>query len=587
MTTLHAQARRISVRVSAAAVLLTMLGASAPALAHDNVVVHRGMGEESVRRLNNPFLLPYLTEVGEGSYAEDVPATRSLGHFYNPETDSAPWFALGSGPAWQNSQDQFNAALIEYNNNNLVGTDAAFHRMGRALHFIQDMTSPAHVHDDQHATDDEDFEGWGPNHFFDYDYSAVAPKYAAVLTAEGFVKEIARLAYDMTLYQVDIDEDEGAQPASEYKDMFPSLHWEDGGFWGDDVWEVDRIGTFDCYGNGVFCNDGWWVVDENMVEDNSGRGGARRLRGFAYVENTGGNSAEPVPVVFKAVPNTAAETMLRLYGRLLYPEAVAYGAGLLQVFADAVGAPPVPTATATAAMTATPSATATPTEEGPPVPTATPTVSGVPSATPTPVPPSATPTPTATATPPGLCGPTPRSDCRGSIAAEKGSIFVRDRSGTLGDHFKWKWSKGTATTVADFGDPLTATNYAVCVYDTTAGVEALRMTLRIPASGDCGGRLCWRAIGDDGFKYSDAALTPDGVHKVLMRAGTAGRARLQVSARGPVLGLPPQTNGSIFAQDPRVVVQLVNDLPGGACWESRFSSPATRNSFEQFKDKSD
>lgn len=578
----HLKAQRTLVRLWSALVFSAVVGLGAPVRAHDNLVVHRAMGEESVRRLNNPFLLPYVSEVGEGSYAEDVPVTRSLGHFYNPETDSAPWFALGSGPATQNSQDQFNAGVNEYANNNLVGTDAAFHRIGRALHFIQDMTSPAHVHDDQHATDDEDFEGWGPSHVFDFDYSSVVPKYAAVMTAEGFVKEIGRLAYDMTSYQVDIDEDEGPQPASEYKDMFPSLHWEDGGFLGDDVWEVDRIGSFDCWANGVFCNDGWWVIDENQIEDNSGRGGARRLRGYAYVENTGGNSAEPVPLVFNGAANTAGETMLRLYGRLLYPEAIAYGAGLLQVFADAVGAPPVPTTTPTSTATDTP--TVTPTTIPP---TWTPTESTEPTATPTPLPPTASPTPTATSPPPGLCGPAPRTGCRGSTAPEKGKLTVKDRSGVLGDQFQWKWGSGVATALGDFGDPLATTNYAVCVYDTTAATPALRLSLRVPGGGDCGGRLCWKALGDNGFKYGDPALTPDGVYKMLLKAGPDGRARLQVLARGPVLALPPQTNGQIFDQDLSVVAQLVNDAPGGTCWESRFTSPATVSTFEQFKDKSD
>ena len=582
MSIVQTRAPRTSVRRLTVVALVAVLGVNTPALAHDNLVVHRGMGEESVRRLNNPFFLPYVAEVGEGSYAEDVPVTRSLGHFYNPETDSAPWFALGSGPAWQNSQDQFNAGVNEYANNNLVGTDATFHRIGRALHFIQDMTSPAHVHDDQHATDDEDFEGWGPSNFYSFDYSGVVPKYAAVLTAEGFVKELGDLAYDMTAYQVDIDEDEGPQPASEYKDMFPSLHWEDGGFLGDDVWEVDRVGSFDCWANGVFCNDGWWVIDENQLEDGSGRGGARRLRGYAYVENTGGNSSQPVPVVFNGVPNTAAETMLQLYGRLLYPEAIAYGAGLLQVFADAVGAPPVSTATPTA--TATDSPTTTPT--GIP-PTPTPTESTEPSPTPTAVAPTVTPTPTATATPPGLCAATPRTGCRGSTAPGKGSLSVKDRSGVLGDRLQWKLGSGAATSPSDFGDPLTTTNYALCVYDSAATSPTLRLSLRIPAGGDCGGRLCWKAVGDRGFKYGDPALTPDGVHKLLLKSGSDGHARLQVLARGPVLALPARLNGAIFEQDPSVVVQLVHDAPGGPCWESRFSSPATVSTFEQFKDKSD
>jgi len=547
------------------------------AWAHDNVVVHRRLGEESVLRLNNPFFFPYTAEVGEGSYAEDVPATRSLGHFYNPETDSAPWFALGSGAAWENSQVQYNAAMTEYGNNNLVGTDAAFHRMGRALHFIQDMTSPAHTHDDQHATDDEDFENWGPGNVDIFDYSAVTPKYAAQLSAEGFVKEIAQLVYDITAYQADIDEDESPQPNSEFKTMFPTLHWEDGGLFGDDVWEIDRVGSFDCFGNGVFCNDGWWMIDEGLIEDNSGQGGSRRLRGNAYIENTGGNSGDPIPVVFNGVPNTSNEALLHIYGRLLYPEAIAYGAGLLQVFANAVGAPQPPTATPTSTPTDTPTATLPP---------------GVPTSTPTDTPtsgiPSATPTSTPTATVPPVCAATPLPGCKTPVVPGKASLTVRNKPGTLKDQVSFKWLSGAHTDTVEFGNPTTTTNYALCIYDDNAGVPSLAVSARAPAGGLCArGRPCWSDLNGKGFKYTDSLLTPDGVQKVMLRAGLDTKAKVQVTVKGPYVTLPLQAGGQVFHQNPSVVVQLVNDAPTPRCWEARYSAPATKHLFEQFKDKAD
>ena len=66
---------------------------------------------------------------------------------------------VGVGPGDAELADQYDAAVSAYLGNNLVGTDAAFYRLGRAMHFIQDMTSPPHTHDDDHATGD-DFEGW-------------------------------------------------------------------------------------------------------------------------------------------------------------------------------------------------------------------------------------------------------------------------------------------------------------------------------------------------------------------------------------------------------------------------------------------
>ena len=386
--------------VSACMIALVAL-APTPGFAHENVFVHREMGHTSVDILGNPFYTAaFRTEIGNGCDNEDVPATRSLGHFYNPETDSAPSFAFGSGPAWDNSQTQYDAALVEYGNSNFIGTDAAFHRMGRALHFIQDMTSPAHTHDDDHPLE-EDFENFGPANFATYDYSNVVAESVVPATAEGYVKAIARIVYDLTDYQADISETTSSQPASELKDMFPSLHWSDGGFFGDDYFEIDRIGEFDC---DLLCFDDWWIIDETVSIDNSGPGGAKRWQGFGYIENTGGDGGAVVPTEFNGMANIGNQSMLQLYGQHLYPEAIAFGAGLLQVFADAVGAPPVPTPTltTTATPTATLTATSTPTPTVTPTATVTPTLT--PTATVTPIP---TPTPTVTTTATQTATPTP------------------------------------------------------------------------------------------------------------------------------------------------------------------------------------
>jgi hypothetical protein len=538
-----------------------LLSGATAALGHDNAVVHRRMAEESVACVDHAFYGGSNADVREGSYGEDVPATRSLGHFYNPETDSAPWFALGSGTAWQNSQDQYDAGLDEYDAGNLTGEDAAYYRIGRALHFIQDMTSVAHVHDDQHATDDEDFEDYGPPNFDSFDYSAVVPKFAGDPTAAGFVREIARLVYDKTIYEAELDAFDGCpsacQPPSLLRDMFPSLHYEDGGFFDGDVWVIDRIGPTDTFGG---LSDGWWIVDENKIEDNGGRGGSSRIRGGAYVENTGGDGGEPIPLVFDGSPNVEAETLLHLYARLLYPEAVAYGAGLLQVFADeATGATPTPT------PTATPSPTPTPT----PSPVVTPTPS---------------PTPTATPPPPlDLCGAAPRLDCRESTRARGSLLQVQDGPGMTRDRLLWRMSSGEATPIAALGDPfLGLTSYRLCLYDETSGGPFLASEAELPAGDYCRGKACWKRLPNQkGFVYGDADRTPDGVAKLVLKTGTEGKAKLILKAQGSRFAVPTLP----FEQAPRVTVQLLNSE--GSCWSATFGVPALQNDTAGFKDFSD
>ena len=601
-----------------AIVALLALCAAAPLRAHENVVVHRGLAHWSVDILANPFYTnAYRTEIGNGTEQEDVPATRSLGHFYNPETDSAPWFALGSGPATTNSQDQYNEAVSAYLGNNLIGTDAAFHRLGRAIHFIQDMTSPAHTHDDDHATGD-DFEGWGPDNYPAMDFSTVTPKFATPPTAAGFVSELANFIYDKTVYQTVIHESEDPQPNSLLKQMFPTLHFETGGFFFDDHFEIDRIGDWGC---DLGCADDWWIPDELLSTDNGGPGGVARHSGSAYVENTGGDGGPVIPVVFDGQTNSANETLLQLYARKFYPEAIAYGAGLLQVFASQVGPTPTVTATrtgtATATATATSSATATPTapSTATSTATATPTASATPTAvatatstsTRTATPTSsatgtatrtatvtATPTasatgsasatrtdtptvtPTPTTTP--LCVATPRSGCGTPAVPGKSLVQLRDSST---DKFLWRWSAGDAS-LGQFGRPEQDAAYALCIYDG----NALAMDLQIPPGDFCGGYPCWKP-GTRGFKYKGRGSNADGVDTVLLKEGSGGRAKLLVKAKGAALALPTpfDPNSVQFAQSPSVRVQLVNTE--GACWEAVYSAPALRNIPGTFKDKSD
>ena len=640
--------RRALPRALAWVTVSVLVATVAPVRAHENVIVHRGLAFWSVDILGNPFYtVTYRTEVGNGTEQEDVPATRSLGHFYNPETDAAPWFALGSGPATTNSQTQYAAAISQYLGSNFVGTDAAFHRLGRALHFIQDMTSPAHTHDDDHATGD-DFEGWGPSNFPTMDFSTVTPKFATPPTAEGFVKELARVIYDQTIYPAVLYESAAAQPASVFKQMFPSLHFETGGFFVDDHFEIDRIGDWGC---DLLCADDWWIPDELLSTDNGGPGGVTRHSGSAYIENTGGDGGPVIPVVFAGQPNTANESVLQLYARYFYPEAIAYGAGLLQVYANAVGAPPLPTptgtrtSTPTVTLTASPSATATntatrtltstATHTATSAPTGTPTDTPLPTATPTPTStgtatqtatatatqtatPSATGTPTSTPTstrtatrtatrtststpsvtpsvsatpsstptptPIPLCAATPRAACGAPALAEKAKLQLRDSVRDSSDSLIWRWSSGNAL-LSQFGNPLATTDYALCLYDRSGGVPTLVQVATAPGGAGCVGGPCWKALSR-GFRYKNRDGSADGVQSILLKDGQNGRAKLQVKAKGDTLALPaPVSAAQFLAQAPAVTVQLVNDL--GSCWEATYSAPALQNRPGLFNDKSD
>jgi hypothetical protein len=229
-----------------------------------------------------------------------------------------------------------------------------------------------------------------------------------------------------------------------------------------------------------------------------------------------------------------------------------------------------------------------------PDPTATPTLT--PSATTVPTPtqdPGATPTPGATATPTpsatpavtpapscgvGICGDAPAAGCATQTVADKGLLLFKDRPGERDDRLLWKWLRGATTSKADFGAPLTTTDYELCVYDASA---ALIVRACAPAGGLCASKPCWRE-SRRGYKYRTRDVAPSGAKRTLqldLKEGPDGKARIIVKGHGGNPAIP-----SLPVAQP-VTVQLVNG--GAACWQTTFSAPARQNEPGRFKDTGD
>ena len=130
---------------------------------------------------------------------------------------------------------------------------------------------------------------------------------------------------------------------------------------------------------------------------------------------------------------------------------------------------------------------------------------------------------------PAACGDEPRLECRKS---EK-SGFALKQPGGKGNKLTWKWIKGAATSATDFGDPTAAAEYTLCLYAGGRSVGAVGTA--IPAG------AAWKALGAKGYKYSEKSALPDGVAKVLLKAGEEGKTKIIVKGKGaaiPVAALP-------------------------------------------------
>jgi cysteine-rich repeat protein len=177
-----------------------------------------------------------------------------------------------------------------------------------------------------------------------------------------------------------------------------------------------------------------------------------------------------------------------------------------------------------------------------------------------------------------LCGPTPAVGCRGT-APLGAALKITNATPDTKDQLQWKWNKGDATPLGDYGNPVASTSYVLCLYDASANPQPL-LGAAAPAGGTCkSGKPCWRASSSS-YKYSDGLLTPDGWQLVQLKEGLVnGKAAIQFKGKGINL-LPPALPLTL-----PVTVQ-VKDTANGICWDAVFTA-ATTNDGTKFKGKGD
>ncbi len=163
---------------------------------------------------------------------------------------------------------------------------------------------------------------------------------------------------------------------------------------------------------------------------------------------------------------------------------------------------------------------------------------------------------------------TPAPVCKGSTDSGKARLTLKDKNNDKSDLLLFRLSRGEATALPEFGDPIAATGYEVCVYESGMG---LFLSSRAPAGSD------WSSVGL-GYRYKDKDRTPDGAQIGFVRSGDEGKSKFKFKAKGGNLSMP-----ALSLATP-VTVQLRNTA--AACWGATFST-ATKNDATTFKAKSD
>lgn len=164
------------------------------------------------------------------------------------------------------------------------------------------------------------------------------------------------------------------------------------------------------------------------------------------------------------------------------------------------------------------------------------------------------------------CANGPQTGCR---TAQKSSLSLREKGGER-DRLLWRWIGGGNTTAADFGDPTTSADTALCIYAGTGAT--LVADANLPAGG-----LLWRALGARGFKFTDKTASRDGLRGVLLKGRDTARSK--VAAQGSGDALPDPT----LPLSLPVLVQLRN-TETGTCFEASYGDAViVRNDGRSFK----
>ncbi|MGH7789183.1 MAG: pre-peptidase C-terminal domain-containing protein [Candidatus Binatia bacterium] len=137
----------------------------------------------------------------------------------------------------------------------------------------------------------------------------------------------------------------------------------------------------------------------------------------------------------------------------------------------------------------------------------------------------------------------------------KGGLLSKETAGK--EKLVAKFLKGPALTQTDFGDPFGGTTaYHLCVWDDG---PALVGGYRVDRAGDvCSGAsaLCWKPLGQPppsgaGYAFKDSDAVSDGIAKMSLKGGGAGKSKVLVKGRGaalPSIATALQTSTSVTLQ---------------------------------------
>jgi len=155
------------------------------------------------------------------------------------------------------------------------------------------------------------------------------------------------------------------------------------------------------------------------------------------------------------------------------------------------------------------------------------------------------------------------NSCHQPILPHNAKLHIKDKSPDSRDRIVWKWLRGEATTFAEYGDPLTDTDYTLCIFDLSGVQPSVALRAVIPAAVQCGPESCWRVVGDHRYKYRNGEATPEGLSKLLLNDGEDEKAKIILKGHGELLDVPT------LPLNLPALLQL--RASNGQCWEGLYT----------------
>lgn len=170
------------------------------------------------------------------------------------------------------------------------------------------------------------------------------------------------------------------------------------------------------------------------------------------------------------------------------------------------------------------------------------------------------------------CTPAPRADCRESTKVRRSALRIVRGSEPKRTRLVWRWTKGEATSRADYGAPEDDTGYSICLYDD----RGLLVRYEIGAGGPCLRRRCWRNLSgaNPPIQYARRWGNDDGIERMRLKPGEEGQALFFVRGKGENLEIPS------LPLVPPVTAQLQGGH--GQCWTAAFGDFIRTNASDKF-----